>query len=228
MSSNLQDLLLIVASFLLILGGVTYWLYTAIEQNQRKIGVLENVLYELRFTIQEKLSATPVGSGSHGGSEEHAEVKPDQEPESAGRGEEGLEEEEKVVALNREYSEPPESVVGEVEHTLKEFDDDLPGDGLRPGGILDLNEDEILSDWNKKPASEEANFKNLFVGSNASPVSNTGSTPLDSMSLKELKSMASQRKIAGVKNMKRSELVEALRTQLPSVDSPQNVIRSLE
>ena len=65
MSSNLQDLLLIVASFLLILGGVTYWLYTAIEQNQRKIGVLENVLYELRFTIQEKLSATPVGSGSH-------------------------------------------------------------------------------------------------------------------------------------------------------------------
>ena len=111
---------------------------------------------------------------------------------------------------------------------MKEFDDDLPGDGLRPGGILDLNEDEILSDWNKKPASEEANFKNLFVGSNASPVSNTGSTPLDSMSLKELKSMASQRKIAGVKNMKRSELVEALRTQLPSVDSPQNVIRSLE
>jgi Rho termination factor, N-terminal domain len=224
MSSNLQDLLLIVASFLLILGGVTYWLYTAIEQNQRKIGVLENVLYELRFTIQEKLSAAPLGSGSQGehrDAEQEEEVKPDQDAMEV------VEEEEKVVALNREYSEPPESV---VEHTLKEFDDDLPGDGLRPGGILDLNEDEILNDWNKKPASEEANFKNLFVGSNASAGSAAKgeATPLDSMSLKELRSMASQRKIAGVKNMKRSELVEALRTQLPSVDSPQNVIRSLE
>ena len=227
MSSNLQDLLLIVASFLLILGGVTYWLYTAIEQNQRKIGVLENVLYELRFTIQEKLSAAPLSSGSQGehrDAEQEEEVKPDQDAMEV------VEEEEKVVALNREYSEPPESVVGEVEHTLKEFDDDLPGDGLRPGGILDLNEDEILNDWNKKPVSEEANFKNLFVGSNASAGSAAKgeATPLDSMSLKELRSMASQRKIAGVKNMKRSELVEALRTQLPSVDSPQNVIRSLE
>jgi hypothetical protein len=50
------------------------------------------------------------------------------------------------------------------------------------------------------------------------------------MSLKDLRSMASQRKITGAKNMKRNELVEALRVQLPSVtvESPQNVIRSLE
>jgi hypothetical protein len=221
MNANLQDMLLIVASFLLVLGGVTYWLYTAIEQNQRKIGVLENVLYELRFTIQEKMSQqapsydVPLPSG-----------------EEVDQGEQGeqAQEEEKVVALNREYSEPPESVAGEVINTIKEFDDDLPVerdlDDLRPGGVLDLNEDEILNDWNKKPNKEEKNFKNLFVGSNA-----TESTPLDSMSLKDLRSMASQRKISGAKNMKRTELVEALRVQLPSVsavESPQNVIRSLE
>ena len=222
MNANLQDMLLIVASFLLVLGGVTYWLYTAIEQNQRKIGVLENVLYELRFTIQEKMNQPP--------SYENVPM-PSAEEEQGEQVEQGehAQEDEKVVALNREYSEPPESVAGEVINTMKEFDDDLPLerdlDDLRPGGVLDLNEDEILNDWNKKPNKEEKNFKNLFVGSNAPE-----STPLDAMSLKDLRSMASQRKITGAKNMKRNELVEALRVQLPSVtvESPQNVIRSLE
>ena len=226
MNANLQDMLLIVASFLLVLGGVTYWLYTAIEQNQRKIGVLENVLYELRFTIQEKMNQPPsYENASHSAPEEEVEQREQQEEG------EHAQEDEKVVALNREYSEPPESVAGEVINTLKEFDDDLPLerdlDDLRPGGVLDLNEDEILNDWNKKPNKDEKNFKNLFVGSNAP----TESTPLDSMSLKDLRSMASQRKIVGAKNMKRNEIVEALRVQLPSVsavESPQNVIRSLE
>jgi hypothetical protein len=223
MNANLQDMLLIVASFLLVLGGVTYWLYTAIEQNQRKIGVLENVLYELRFTIQEKMNQPPSYEHTpHSSTEEEVEEREQGEQVS---------EDEKVVALNREYSEPPESVAGEVINTMKEFEDDLPVerdlDDLRPGGVLDLNEDEILNDWNKKPNKEEKNFKNLFVGSNAP----TESTPLDAMSLKDLRSMASQRKITGAKNMKRNELVEALRVQLPSVsavESPQNVIRSLE
>ena len=222
MNANLQDMLLIVASFLLVLGGVTYWLYTAIEQNQRKIGVLENVLYELRFTIQEKMNQPPSYEHTpHSSTEEEVEEREQGEQVS---------EDEKVVALNREYSEPPESVAGEVINTMKEFEDDLPVerdlDDLRPGGVLDLNEDEILNDWNKKPNKEEKNFKNLFVGSNAPE-----STPLDAMSLKDLRSMASQRKITGAKNMKRNELVEALRVQLPSVsavESPQNVIRSLE
>lgn len=223
MNANLQDMLLIVASFLLVLGGVTYWLYTAIEQNQRKIGVLENVLYELRFTIQEKMSQQPPSY------ENVTQSAPEEEQEEQVEHGEHAEGDEKVVALNREYSEPPESVTGEVMNTMKEFDDDLPVqadlDDLRPGGVLDLNEDEILNDWNKKPNKEEKNFKNLFVGSNAPE-----STPLDAMSLKDLRSMASQRKITGAKNMKRNELVEALRVQLPSVtvESPQNVIRSLE
>jgi hypothetical protein len=223
MNANLQDMLLIVASFLLVLGGVTYWLYTAIEQNQRKIGVLENVLYELRFTIQEKMSQQPPSY------ENVPQSAPEEEQGEQVEQAEHAEGDEKVVALNREYSEPPESVTGEVMNTMKEFDDDLPVqadlDDLRPGGVLDLNEDEILNDWNKKPNKEEKNFKNLFVGSNAPE-----STPLDAMSLKDLRSMASQRKITGAKNMKRNELVEALRVQLPSVtvESPQNVIRSLE
>jgi hypothetical protein len=226
MNANLQDMLLIVASFLLVLGGVTYWLYTAIEQNQRKIGVLENVLYELRFTIQEKMNQPP----SYDNVPHSAQEEEHGEHAEQGEQHEHAQEDEKVVALNREYSEPPESVAGEVINTLKEFDDDLPLerdlDDLRPGGVLDLNEDEILNDWNKKPNKEEKNFKNLFVGSNAPE-----STPLDAMSLKDLRSMASQRKITGAKNMKRNELVEALRVQLPSVsavESPQNVIRSLE
>ena len=87
MNAGTQDMLLLTASFLLILGGVAYWLYSFIEAQQRKLGVLENVLYELRFALQERR----VTDESHGvqlsnspGSDETEETnveKPDEEEE---------------------------------------------------------------------------------------------------------------------------------------------------
>lgn len=224
-------MLLLTASFLLILGGVAYWLYSNIEAQQRKLGVLENVLYELRFALQERKVTDE---------EAHKVHLRDSPPEidmanyraQANEGEEAAEAEaeaentEKTIGIQR-YVEPPESVAGEVEHTMRDFDIELPSagddeeDNLRPGGVLDLNEDEILNGWNKSKPTEESQFKKLFVG-NAGEAAATGSL-LESMPTKQLRELATERGLRVTKSMKKAELLEVLRSS-----ATQNVVRRLE
>jgi hypothetical protein len=240
MTGSLQDMLLLVVSFLLILGGVGYWLYSYIEQQQRKIGVLENVLYELRHLVVQNQKDSSYFEQKH--HEEHRhEDAPIHNPI------------EEVSESRKIYSDPPESVTEEVEHSLDDFDMALPSmddsvHDLRPGGTLDLNEEEILRSWSKlenkgsglakksdeEPSNEEKNFKSLFVGKdndNSSVVSSsqTGS-PLESMTLKDLRSLGVSRKISGTKSMKRGDLLEALRSMGSEIEiaGPESSIKTLD
>ena len=231
MTGGTQDLLLLTASFLLILGGVAYWLYSNIEAQQRKLGVLENVLYELRFALQErKVTDEDIHKVHLRDSPPEIDMA-DREREEAG--EAGVEAEadvntEKTIGIQR-YVEPPESVAGEVEHTMQDFDIELPSavdeeDNLRPGGVLDLNEDEILKGWNKNKPTEESQFKKLFVG-NVGDSAAAGSL-LESMPTKQLRELATERGLRVTKSMKKSELLEVLRSS--AGPSTQNVVRRLE
>jgi hypothetical protein len=215
-------MLLLTASFLLILGGVAYWLYSFIEAQQRKMGVLENVLYELRFALQERR----VTDDSHGVQLSNSPPETDVTEQKQEQ-----DEEEKVVGIQR-YVEPPESVAGEVENTMKDFEIDLPSmndevgaDDLRPGGVLDLNEDEVLKGWNTKKPTEDSEFKKLFVGSVGDDKST--SSPLESLPTKQLREMAQERGLRVSKSMKKPELLELLRSSAGPV-ATQNVVRRLE
>ena len=231
MNAPTQDLLLLTASFLLILGGVAYWLYSNIEAQQRKLGVLENVLYELRFAIQERKVTDEDAHKVHltnSPPEMDASVNPSEQESSEDT-------EEKEIGVQR-YVEPPESVAGEVENTIREFDIDLPSaddeeDNLRPGGVLDLNEEEILQGWNKSKPTEESQFKKLFVGNAGDSASTVTNSPLESMSTKDLKELAVKRGLRVTKSMKKSEVLEALRSSAgltAPVSATQNVVRRLE
>ena len=231
MTGGTQDLLLLTASFLLILGGVAYWLYSNIEAQQRKLGVLENVLYELRFALQERKVTDEDAHKVHLRDSPPEIDMAEREMEEAG--EAGVEAEadvntEKTIGIQR-YVEPPESVAGEVEHTMQDFDIELPSavdeeDNLRPGGVLDLNEDEILKGWNKNKPTEESQFKKLFVG-NVGDSAAAGSL-LESMPTKQLRELATERGLRVTKSMKKSELLEVLRSS--AGPSTQNVVRRLE
>jgi len=231
MTGGTQDLLLLTASFLLILGGVAYWLYSNIEAQQRKLGVLENVLYELRFAIQERKVTDEDAHKVHlRDSPPEIDMADYHQTETEeGEQKETEAETEKTIGIQR-YVEPPESVVGEVEHTMRDFDMELPSaaddeeDNLRPGGVLDLNEDEILNGWNKAKPTEESQFKKLFVG-------NVGEAPaagslLESMPTKQLRELATERGLRVTKSMKKSELLEVLRSS--ASPATQNVVRRLE
>jgi Rho termination factor, N-terminal domain len=226
MNAGTQDLLLLTASFLLILGGVAYWLYSNIEAQQRKLGVLENVLYELRFAIQERKVTDEEAHKVHLRDSPPEIDMADYHQTETEEGELKEAESEKTIGIQR-YVEPPESVAGEIEHTMRDFDTELPSagddeeDNLRPGGVLDLNEDEILNGWNKSKPTEESQFKKLFVG-------NVGETPaagslLESMPTKQLRELATERGLRVTKSMKKSELLEVLRSS-----ATQNVVRRLE
>lgn len=226
MNAGTQDLLLLTASFLLILGGVAYWLYSNIEAQQRKLGVLENVLYELRFAIQERKVTDEEAHKVHLRDSPPEIDMADYHQTETDEGELKEAESEKTIGIQR-YVEPPESVAGEIEHTMRDFDTELPSagddeeDNLRPGGVLDLNEDEILNGWNKSKPTEESQFKKLFVG-------NVGETPaagslLESMPTKQLRELATERGLRVTKSMKKSELLEVLRSS-----ATQNVVRRLE
>jgi hypothetical protein len=228
MNAGTQDLLLLTASFLLILGGVAYWLYSNIEAQQRKLGVLENVLYELRFAIQERKVTDEEAHKVHLRDSPPEVDMADYHPTETDEGEQKdaeAENTEKTIGIQR-YVEPPESVAGEVEHTMRDFDVELPSaddeeDNLRPGGVLDLNEDEILNGWNKSKPTEESQFKKLFVGSvDETPAA--GSL-LESMPTKQLRELATERGLRVTKSMKKSELLEVLRSS-----ATQNVVRRLE
>lgn len=229
MTGGTQDLLLLTASFLLILGGVAYWLYSNIEAQQRKLGVLENVLYELRFALQERKVTDEEAHKVH-----LRDSPPEIDMADMERREDTVEAEteentEKTIGIQR-YVEPPESVAGEVEHTMRDFDIELPSagddeeDNLRPGGVLDLNEDEILKGWNKAKPTEESQFKKLFVG-NVGDSAAAGSL-LESMPTKQLRELATERGLRVTKSMKKSELLEVLRSS--ASPATQNVVRRLE
>ena len=232
MNAPTQDLLLLTASFLLILGGVAYWLYSNIEAQQRKLGVLENVLYELRFALQERKVTDEEAHKVHlrdSPSEIDASIMPSEHEPSE-------ETEEKEIGIQR-HVEPPESVAGEVEDTIREFDIGLPSagddeeDNLRPGGVLDLNEEEILQGWDKSKPTEESQFKKLFVGNVGEPASTVTNSPLESMSTKDLKDLAAKRGLRVTKSMKKSEVLDALRSSAgsaPASVATQNVVRRLE
>jgi len=230
MNAGTQDLLLLTASFLLILGGVAYWLYSNIEAQQRKLGVLENVLYELRFAIQERKvtdeEAHKVNLRDSPPEIDMADYHQTQPNDSDEAADAEAENTEKTIGVQR-YVEPPESVAGEVEHTMRDFDIELPSagddeeDNLRPGGVLDLNEDEILNGWNKSKPTEESTFKKLFVG-NVGEATAAGSL-LESMPTKQLRELATERGLRVTKSMKKSELLEVLRSS-----ATQNVVRRLE
>jgi hypothetical protein len=234
MNAPTQDLLLLTASFLLILGGVAYWLYSNIEAQQRKLGVLENVLYELRFALQERKVTDEEAHKVHltnSPPEMDASAVPSEQEH-----EQSEEAEEKEIGIQR-YVEPPESVAGEVENTIREFDIELPSagddeeDNLRPGGILDLNEEEILQGWDKSKPTEESQFKKLFVGNAGDGPSTVTNSPLESMSTKDLKELAVKRGLRVTKSMKKSEVLEALRSSAglsPASVPTQNVVRRLE
>jgi hypothetical protein len=230
MNAPTQDLLLLTASFLLILGGVAYWLYSNIEAQQRKLGVLENVLYELRFALQERKVTDEEAHKVH-----LANSPPEIDASAMPSGQEE-EPEEKEIGIQR-YVDPPESVAGEVEETIREFDIGLPSagddeeDNLRPGGVLDLNEEEILQGWDKSKPTEESQFKKLFVGNAGDGTSTVTNSPLESMSTKDLKELAAKRGLRVTKSMKKSEVLEALRSSAgsaPASVATQNVVRRLE
>jgi len=187
-----MESIFLILSGVILAAGVLYWFWSHIQLTQKKVQLLENAVFELRGM----LTAGPSGpSGLSGPS-----VMPTgQEPVYN-----DLEEEEEEWTKEDSGSTPLDA--------LQEQEELQPGGGAGQG-IESVEEEEA-------PISNEQ-FRELFIqraGSAASPKESTApvasAEALEAMPVKELRRLAEQRGITGVSELKKKELLSALRQQI--------------
>jgi hypothetical protein len=216
-----METLFLILSGAILVAGVLYWLWSHIQLTQKKVQILENAVFELRGMLTSGAATGPPLTGGGGGGSTPAptpvadpasppKVYSDLEDDAAeewdaedGDGEGEI----RVIREVAPVSTPLETVVPElavVEPVGRE--EEIPDD-LMPGGRIQIGE--------VAPATEEKQFKDLFAAP-AAPAAPAARTPesLESMPVKELRRLAAQRGIQGADDMKKKEILAALRRQV--------------
>lgn len=213
-----------ILSGVILFAGILYWLWSHIQLTQKKVQLLENAVFELRGLVGTRGPdlVAPISSASSAPraspfkdlddddwdepetSEEVAAVSTpiDNIGTEAATGSTSLEElglASGEVAVEREGHE-------EANHEEQVSDD------LMPGGRIYAPPDE-------PPAVEQERFRELFVQADAPPSTPVGQT-LDSMPVNELRRLAIQRGITGARDMRKKEILAALRESAAKPTAP--------
>ncbi len=189
---QLPDSFYIALIMTVLLVGAVYWVWTQIQFVQRKVNVLENALYELKTIC----SRPPPDI-----------LMPSSAPSQIG---------------GSPYPPAPSSVLGEDEDLLHEQlmqnitnDNDVDVDD--DDGIIADNTEAVIAE--ESPSLEAAihetevadfSLNDLQPGGVGSGSVNPNSV-LDSMNIKDLRRLADQKGISGTKEMKKKELIAAIR-----------------
>lgn len=192
------------------MAGILYWFWSHIQLTQKKVQLLENAVFELRGMLANKSPEPPDSTAS----------TPSTPPATVY----------KDIPDEEEDDWAPASI-DQISHVTSMTDSDLS-----PGGRIDApqpaTEEEVsLEQKMAERSQQESHFRELFVP--ASPVSSPKKdeevttqqqTPqmvaasLESMPVKELRRLAEERGIAGAAEMRKKDILTALRSQIPSVE----------
>jgi hypothetical protein len=187
---SLPDSFYLALCMTVLLVGAVYWVWTQIQFVQRKVNVLENIVYELKTLCSKQHSSPdpviPLPAVSY----------PPAPSSVLGEDEDLLHE-----TLQKEIEEvdliaPPPEEQFDIEETVKE-------ENTTPAitEFKDFSEEQtVLSSEDLQPGG---------VGSG--DLENSLNSALDTMSIKELRRLAEQRGIHGAKDKKRKDLIEAIR-----------------
>jgi hypothetical protein len=184
----------------ILLLGIVYWFWTQVQYLQRKVNLLDNVVYEIK-TLMSNLP------GPDSGPKLVVSETPDKSSSQ-----------EFVAATMQEsYAPPPESIAGDLEAernaSEEEFDNfsgslqmkpmadepkvaEVP-DELQPGGLAQAANNDT---------------KNVKVETD-----NSIESPLSSLGLKDLRRMAEAQGIPGFNELKKKDLIRALRDKVSGI-----------
>jgi hypothetical protein len=189
---NLSDTFYIALCMTVLILGVVYWFWTQNQFMLRKINLLENIVYEMKTMLPQ--------SESPGGGEQ---LQP------------------------TEYPPAPSSVLGEDEDLLHEelHTEDVQTSAptpLSPMKFVDAAEDfapvAATSDLTNAtvipPVSDD--LQPGGVGSGLTAVKEPATGVLEAMTLKELRRLAEQRSITGASTMRKQQLIDALKAEVPA------------
>ena len=177
---NISDTFYVALCMTILIIGVVYWFWTQNQYIQRKLNLLENIVYEMKTSINNIPVYAPPQE------QELPEQKPVYPP--APSSELGDDDDLLHETLHSE-------IVGEVQpveqpainnDVVEELIEKEMKDDLQPGGVGSSLDLEVVPDKEVK-------------GSN-----------LESMTLKELRRLAEQRNVIGASSMRKQALIDAL------------------
>jgi hypothetical protein len=210
-----MEAVFLMLSGVILLAGVLYWFWSHIQLTQKKVQLLENAVFELRGL----LNATPPPPPASTSTNNTYEDLPDEE----GDGWDTNDTAERVIETVSTPIDQLPPVYGDVqvEH-LGSINDDL-----MPGGRIE-HVDEHEQEKEEAGDAQDADFRELFVGREVTPSPVRTPESLDSMPVKELRRLAEQRGIAGAADMRKKEILAALRKQLPPAAAETVVQKTLD
>lgn len=194
---SLPDSFYLALCMTILLVGSVYWVWTQIQYVQRKVNALENIVYELKTlcNARETRDEKPLPVASY----------PPAPPSEIGEEDADLLEE--TLRIEAEIPD----VVNDI-HEIPDIPDDIPEDTFE---TLENTEKEITFEKSEKedlhPLMQEQE-DDLQPGGVGSGVAPSYTSSLDSMSVKELRRLAGQKGISGAAEMKKKELIVAIRS----------------
>jgi hypothetical protein len=209
MSLNMESLFLVLSGVILA-AGVLYWFWSHIQLTQKKVQLLENAVFELRGMLRPEGPSSSSGpSGPSGPSNSSSAPAESSGPAS------GPSDFTAAFASQAAYEDLPDDdnwsdgpvPLGSDAPRLQVSEDLQPGGrAIAPPSPLK----ELVVETVAEPAAE---FRELFVNSASAPVDEpkVSNEALDAMPVKELRRLADQRGIQGTADMKKKEILSALR-----------------
>jgi hypothetical protein len=212
MTLNMESLFLVLSGVILA-AGVLYWFWSHIQLTQKKVQLLENAVFELRGMLRPEAPVAPPPTPAPASTEE-------------------------VPATAAAYQDLPDdnwSDAGEESALLQSETPRIQvSEDLQPGGrAFPANERAFPSppsppkEATPPAAAAAAEFRELFVSSG--PIEEPKNEALDAMPVKELRRLAEQRGIQGTADMKKKEILSALRQQIvPAPVVKEEEVKSLD
>ena len=213
---NIPETFYIALCVTILMLGIVYWFWTQVQYLQRKVNLLDNVVYEMKTFIS-NLPGTNTQSGNT--------VEPQPPKQQDYRQRQSQDEEESPVPTA--YNPPPESVAGdlEAERLASEIEFE-PFSGAGESAVETVyseppedltnnnggNSADINDDLQPGGLASGSNTKKVEVFSDAALES-----PLSAMSLKELRRMAEANNIPGSAELRKKDLIKALRDKVGQI-----------
>jgi len=209
---NIPETFYIALCVTILMLGIVYWFWTQVQYLQRKVNLLDNVVYEMKTFIS-NLPGPETKSGNT------VEPQPPQEVPSYQSDEES--------PVPTAYNPPPESVAGdlEAERLASEVEFEPFSGGGAPAvetvyseppedsGAIEVDA-EVNDDLQPGglASGSPSNSKKVEVFSDSALES-----PLSSMSIKELRRMAEANNIPGSAELRKKDLIKALRDKVGQI-----------
>jgi hypothetical protein len=207
---NLSDTFYVALCMTVLILGVVYWFWTQNQHIQRKLNLLENIVYEMRSNIsfnggapdpvEKVLAAAAAAGASVDTADANAPlISSFESTESAQIDDDDIDHVLNSLETNG---------VHDVSASASASADDAPAATEMTPIMENLVADELFEDL--APGGSA-----LGVGEDVSDVNSE--SVLNSMGLKELRELAKQKGVAGTKNLRKHELVAAIRASKTNV-----------